>query len=49
MNGGNPKPGKTRDYVLSQDGNWYGEKGKYGSNDWKEEIGIIPELTKRFS
>tara|TARA_R110000744_G_scaffold53939_3_gene114837 strand:+ start:3629 stop:4777 length:1149 start_codon:yes stop_codon:yes gene_type:complete len=47
--GGNPKPGKTRDYVLSQDGNWYGEKGKYGSNDWKEEIGIIPELTKRFS
>jgi hypothetical protein len=45
---GNPKPGKTRDYVFSQDGNWYGEQGKHGSNDWVLEEGINTELTNKF-
>ena len=46
---GSPKPGKTRDYVFSQDGNWYAEKGKYGSNDWVLEVGINTKLTNKYS
>ena len=45
-NSGDPKPGKTLDYVFAQDGEWY--RKQPGSDNWTIENNIKSDLTNKF-